>query len=242
MDFSGLPLGHLDQVALAVHDILHQDSWIRGAFGGRTLAGTVDVDPASASLVGTATTFSELGEGERLVLGDQVAKVKSVESDTALTLATAHYQGLAGATAYVAARGYRIDRPDNALSSVAGPYWTVSAGALGDYEPQIGRLGVNPQVIVAFFYEQRWEALTDDEGSWGALTQRVALRFRLADGVRLTVPRFDSMALARQAGSPFVAEGQSIIPTDNGALYVPSLALNWIGSNPEDTVLYPQRW
>ena len=241
VDFSALPLGHLDQVALAAHDILHSDTWIRDAFGGRALGGTASVDPASTALTGTGTTWSsELNTGSRLVLGSQVTAVEEVLSDTAVTLRTPHADGLIGQEIAVAARGFRVDRPDAPLR-IALPYYTVGAGTLPSYEAGIGRLITDPSVQVTFFYAPANHPVTDSEGTWASLVQRVALRLKEPDGVRLTVPRFGMSPLTR--GLTSVSAGTALIPDGDGTvLYAPAMAITWSGLNPASAVTIPQRW
>lgn len=246
MIFDGLPLAHLDQVVLAVHDILHGDAWLRTAFGGHTLAGTGSIAMGTTSLAGAGTSWASgvdaLAKGDRITLGDQVATVASDPTDTALEIQVAHADGLIGEEIHKSGRGLRVDRLD-AVLDVAMPYWTVGAGALPDFESAIGRLATSPEVQITFVYESGPHPLGDRESSWAGLLQHVVglCTDPTLNRPRLGVARFGGKSL----GCRFIsaAGGATPLPGPDGSvIFAPAIALKYEGGNPITSTTVPQEW
>lgn len=258
---SGLPVAYLDQVVLAIYDLLHQDPELRERFGGRVLAGTASIAADATSLVGTGTSWAtgddSLSPADYLVLGDQVAEIESVSSDTALeivppvgpSVSPGHADGLTDATIHKAARGFRVNFAHQPVI-VSMPYWTVAPGLQPAFERGIGRLQSAPAAQVTMVYEEGASSniLRQGEPSWAALTLRaVGTLSADANAIKLCVPRFASGPGLNLVPLVTTLEtiGEELIevagPSRNIA--APSVPLTYRGRDPKRTSTdLPARW
>ncbi|WP_127716899.1 LamG-like jellyroll fold domain-containing protein [Halobacteriovorax sp. HLS] len=100
------------------------------------LTGTVTVSAASSSVTGSGTTFTtELSAGDFIDISGELLKIKSVDSNTALTLVLTH---TAGATSVAATKKYPLDTitgmiitESSTAPSAADPDWLICSNATG---------------------------------------------------------------------------------------------------------------
>jgi hypothetical protein len=256
-----LPLPYLDQVCLAVYDLLHQDQDMRDRFGGRTLTGTASIDPDGTTLTGTGTSWAtgddSLTPGDELILGAQIAEVDTVTSDLLLdivpppgaTSSPGHADGLVDAEIHKAARGYRAKLPYVPINR-APPYWTVAPGVQPEDTRAIGEFDSAPTVQVTMIYPVGAEGnlLKSGEPSWAALTQHVVGILRAdSKSLLLQVPRFanPSGTVPGLINSLISADSNLTAIEDPNETIVaaPAVILSYAGFDPDTTSAgFPQRW
>lgn len=199
MSLDLIPFGRITRMQWAILDALMTSDAngfaFPAAFGRVQLPGQVTIGAGTTTLTGIGTDFTGF-QNERLVLGDQVARVLSVTSSTALELRQPHADGLVAPTDYYQApRGYVLDTDplEANLTTIGWPAFTVSVGEIQPIEAGINRYESRMTILIAMYFDSSTELHLEPTIGVGDLAHQAEAILTTLDG--LAVPRFGNACL-----------------------------------------------